>query len=135
MRRILATALLLASASCSSDSSTDPTAGSLAGTWNLSTVNGAVLPFTVQAAAPKIEILNDQLIVSSAGTFTETGNIRFTDAGTVTNQPFTDSGTWSIIGNDVTIHFNSDGTTATGKVSGNTFTTVQGSVTLLYAKQ
>jgi hypothetical protein len=135
MRRFLALALLLASASCSSDSSTNPTPESLAGTWNLSTVNGSSLPFLLQAANPKVELLDDQFIVSSAGTFTQTQNVRLTDASGVTNLPFTDSGTWTLNGTSVTFTFTSDGSSGTGTVSGNSFTFGGPGFPLVYVKQ
>jgi hypothetical protein len=135
MRRFLALALLLASASCSSDSSTNPTPESLAGTWNLSTVNGSGLPFLLQAANPKAELLNDQLIVSAAGTFTETGNLRFTDADGVVNVPFTDSGRWALDGTAVNFTFLSDGSSGTGTVSGNSFTLGAFGFSYVYVKQ
>jgi hypothetical protein len=137
MRRFLAlvaTALALASANgCRSDS-TGPSA-SLAGTWNLNTINGSALPVTIQAAAPKIEVLNEQLIVAAGGTFTQTGNLRVTDAGQVTNVPYTDSGTWTINGTAATFRFNSDGSTGTGTISGNTFTVAGAGFSAVYVKQ
>jgi hypothetical protein len=140
MRRLLALALLIATASCSSDSSTNPTPDSLAGTWNLSTVNGLALPFLLlpgdpQASIPKVELLNDQIIASSAGTFTETGNARFTDASGVQDVPFTDSGTWTISGTAVTFRFTSDGSSGTGTLSGNTFTIGETGFSSVYVKQ
>jgi hypothetical protein len=135
MRRLLALALLIATASCSSDSSTNPTRESVTGTWNLSTVNDVSLPFLLQEANPKVELLDDQLIVSAAGTFTETGNARFTDADGVFNVPFTDSGTWSLDGATVTFHFASDGSSGTGTLSGNTFTIGEVGFKSVYVKQ
>jgi hypothetical protein len=136
MRRLLALALLIASASCSSDKSTNPTTASLAGTWNLSTVNGNPLPFIVQTQDPKIEILNDQFIISADGTFTETWNARFTEAsGAVTPVPFTDSGTWSQNGTAVTFHFTSDGANGTGTLNGTSFTLGDVSFPLVYVRQ
>jgi hypothetical protein len=138
MRRVLALLILLAAASgiaCGGDSGTNPTQASLAGTWNLSTINGSPLPFTVQAASPKIEVLNDQIIAAAGGTFTETGNYRFTNAGVVSTQPFTDAGTWTLNGTAVSFHFNSDGSTGTGTVSGNTFTVAQSGFSSVYTKQ
>ena len=137
MRRLLALALLIASASsCSSDSSTSPTVESLAGTWNLSTVNGTSLPFILQTTNPKVELLDDQIIASAAGTFTETGNARFTEmSGSVTHVPFTDSGTWTLNGTAVTFHFNSDGTSGTGTLNGNSFTIGEVGFSSVYVKQ
>jgi Lipocalin-like domain len=137
MRRITAIALLAMSsavAGCGGDS-TAPTPASLAGTWNLSTINGSALPFTLQAANPKIEYLNEQIIASANGTFTQTANARFTNAGVVSTQPITDSGTWVLSGTAISFQFASDGSTGTGTLSGNTFTVAQSGFSFVYTKQ
>jgi hypothetical protein len=62
MRRMLAivcTAATVLLAGCDSDDSTRPTQSSVAGTWNLTTVNGSALPYTLQPT-PKIEILSER---------------------------------------------------------------------------
>lgn len=134
MRRLIALLALSAVAACGSDNSTNPI--SFAGTWNLTTVNGSPLPVTVQASNPKIEVLSDQITATAAGTFTETFNNRFTSTtGEVTTQPGTDSGTWTVSGTTVTLHFSSDGTTFTATISGNTFTAAQAGFSAVYAKQ
>ena len=69
MRKMFATLFTVATvllAGCGGDAATPPIPASLAGTWNLSTVNGTPLPFVVQLANPKIEILSDQLVLSDA---------------------------------------------------------------------
>jgi heat shock protein HslJ len=128
----IATLLL---AGCGSDSSTAPTQASVAGTWNLSTINGSPLPFTLQAANPKIEYLNEQLIVSASGTFTQTANARFTINGAVTTQAIADAGTYVLNGTAVTFRFNSDGSSGTGTVSGNTLTVAEAGFSEVYTKQ
>jgi hypothetical protein len=138
MRRILAllaVSLVSSAVACGGSDSTSPTAD-LTGTWNLSTINGSALPFAVQASDPKIEVLNDQIIASSTGTFTETGNARFTSTtGVVTNQAFADSGTWTVSGTAVSFNFNSDGSTGTATLSGNTFIVAGGGLSQVYVKQ
>jgi lipocalin-like protein len=137
MRRLLALLLLTAisGTACGGDSGTNPTPASLAGTWNLSTINGAPLPFVLQAVGPKIEVLSDQIVAAAGGTFTETGSGRVTDAGVVTIVPITDSGTWTISGATVTFRFDSDGFIGTATLSGNTFTVAVGAVSQVYVKQ
>ncbi len=141
MRRLLAVALLLVSASCSKDSSTNPTA-SLAGTWNLSTINGSSLPFLLAEAdnhvtppTPRIELLDDQIIASSTGTFTENAHARVTDATGAFTVPFTDSGTWTLSGTTITFRFDSDGSSGTGSLNGNTFTIGETGFSSVYVKQ
>ena len=141
MRRILAVALLLVSASCSKDSSTNPTA-TLEGTWNLSTINGAALPFLLQeldpqatTPTPRVELLSDQIIATSVGTFTETAIARVTDATGAFTVPFTDKGTWVLSGTTITFRFDSDGSSGTGLLNGNSFTIGETGFASVYVKQ
>ena len=136
MRRMLAIACTVATvllAGCDSNETTAPTENSVAGTWNLTTVNGAPLPYTVQST-PKIEVLGDQLVVSENGTFTSSTQLRFTNGTTITTQTGTDGGTYTLNGTAATFIFNS-GTTGTGTVSGNTLTVAEAGVSLVYQKQ
>lgn len=137
MRRVTALlALALSSVVACHGSDTTAPAASLAGTWNLTTVNGAPLPFTAQAANPKIEVLNDQIVGTAAGTFTENGSLRITDAtGAVSSQPIVDSGTWTGSGTAVSFRFDSDGSTGTGTITGNTFTVAGNGYSNVYIKQ
>jgi hypothetical protein len=136
MRRALATVCTVAMAflaGCGSDGPTLPTQASVAGTWNLTTVNGATLPFTLQAS-PKVEVLSDQLIVAANGTFTESTQLRLTDGTTVTTTTVPDGGTYTLSGTSATLNFN-DGTQAAGIVSGNTFTVALSGLSLVWKKQ
>jgi len=101
----------------------------------LSTINGLPLPFTIQAANPKIEYLNEQLIVSTSGTFTQTYSARYTTNGVVSTQAFADAGTYVLNGTAATFRFNSDGSSGTGTVSGNTLTVAEGGFSQVYTKQ
>ena len=126
---------LLSVSGCGSDTSIAPTQVSVAGTWNLSTINGLPLPFTIQAANPKIEYLNEQLIVSTSGTFTQTYSARYTTNGVVSTQAFADAGTYVLNGTAATFRFNSDGSSGTGTVSGSTLTVAEGGYSQVYTKQ
>lgn len=134
MRNLPAILALALAASCSSDS-TAPTAASIAGTWNLSTVNGSPMPFVVQTSNPKIELLNDQIIASASDTFTETYNVRFTSStGQVTNEAGADAGTFTINGSAISFRYNG-GSTGTGTVSGNSFTFAFAGYSQVFVKQ
>lgn len=139
MRRLAALVLLALASSavaCNSDNATNPTAESLAGTWNLSTLNGNPLPFLLQASNPKVEFLNDQFVVSSNGTFTDTYNFRFTDAaGVVTTDGGSDAGTWTLNGTAVVFRYDVDASTSTATVNGNTFTIAAGGFSQVFTKQ
>ena len=137
MRRILVMTFAFASvllAGCGSDSSTGPTQASLAGTWNLSTINGSPLPFVIQASSPKIELLSDQIVVSANATFSQSTVARVTDGSTVSTTTIADNGTYTLNGTAAVFTF-SDGSTGTGTVSGNTFTVAEGGYSWVYKKQ
>jgi hypothetical protein len=125
-------ALLIAG--CGSDGSTAPTPTSIAGTWNLTSVNGAALPFVVQAANPKLEILSEQLVLNTNGTFTQTAQVRITEGTAVTNQAIADAGTWTLSGTAATFVWN-DGSTGTATVSGNKFTVGEDGFSFVFTKQ
>jgi hypothetical protein len=136
MRRtfaIVCTAAAVFLAGCGSDDSTNPTQAAVAGTWNLTTVNGASLPFIIQAT-PKIEVLSDQLVVSANGTFTESTQTRTTNGTAVTLETVPDGGTYSLNGTAATFIFN-DGTTGAGTLTTTGLIVAFPGVSLSYQKQ
>lgn len=136
MRRMLAIVCTVATvlvAGCNTDETTVPTDNAFVGTWSLSTVNGAPLPYTIQAT-PKIELVGDQLVVSASGTFAVSSQLRITNGTTITTQTASDGGTYSVNGTEATFIFNG-GTTGDATVSGNTLTVAEPGVTLVYQKQ
>lgn len=136
MRRLLSLTLALALIACGDDDSTSaPTSASVAGTWNLQTVNGSALPFTLSAASPKIELLSSSVNVTANGTWTSTTQTRTTIGTQATTASSTQSGTYTLSGSAVSIR-STDGTTVqAGTVSGNTLTLAQTGLTFVYQKQ
>jgi len=133
MRRLLPL-IALAIAACSADSSTGPT-GTIAGTWTLQTVNGFQLPFTIaQTGTDKEELLSDVFVISGDGSFTQMATVRTTTNGVATTQSATDAGSYTLSGTAITLHFNSDGSTGTGSWSGNTITTTDGGLALVFKR-
>jgi hypothetical protein len=133
--RKLAILLVLAAMACGGDSTTAPVTANVVGTWNLQTINGLVLPFTTaQSGADKTEITADVLSVSGTGSFTETTTIRTTLNGQVSTQSSADAGQYTINGTAVSFVFNSDGSTGTGTLSGNTLIVADNGVSLVYKK-
>ena len=127
--------MALATVACSSDDSTGPDT-SVEGTWTLQSVNGSDLPYVVaQAGSDKVEVTADVLTVASGGAFTEITSIRVTSGGNVTTQSIPDAGSYTVNGTAVTFTFQSDGSSGTGTLSGNTLTVATQGVSLLYKKQ
>jgi hypothetical protein len=104
MRRLLLLALPLALMACGSDSDTTVTVATLAGTWNLTTANGAALPFTITTTPAKVELLSASVVVASTGAFTGTEQTRTTvGTGTPTTATLPLAGTISLSGTLVTV--------------------------------
>jgi hypothetical protein len=143
MRRMLAIVYAVSTvvlAGCGSDSSTDPTQSSLAGssalvgTWNLTTVGGIALPFVLQDANPKVELLGDRLVLSVNGTFTQTMTARFSDDVAEVTRDFPDFGTYALNGASATFRF-SDGTSGSGTLLGNSITVGGTGTEFVYQRQ
>jgi hypothetical protein len=121
---------------CGGDGSTGPTQVSVAGTWNLQTVNGSNLPFVVaQTGTDKVELVSDVLTAVPTGSFTDITTIRNTVNGQVTTESEADAGSYTLNGTAVTFTFNSDGSTGTGSISGNTLTVSANGLAAVYKKQ
>ena len=135
MRRTLLAFAAFALVGCGGDS-TGPVA-SAEGTWQLQTVNGSPLPFTVAFVANpvyRLEVVSDTFIAHGNGTYDETSTIRETQGSTVTTTQQNDNGTWTQNNAALTIT-SVDGTVESAAISGNTITVnVQGAV-LVYARQ
>lgn len=124
---------LVSSASCGSDSSVAPTQASIVGTWDLVALNGSALPAVIQAN-PKVELLHDQLVFASNGTFTETYSARFTSGTAVTTDSGSDSGTYTVSGGSANMVY-ADQSSQSGSIAGSKMTIIGGSFTQVYQKQ
>jgi hypothetical protein len=118
-----------------------PNNGSVAGTWNLKTVNGSFLPFTiVQLGSTKTELTSDAYTLtasnSTSGSFTTTSTLRLTQNGQVTTQTSSDAGTYTVNGTSVTlVSHTAGGSTVTGSWSGNTITATVTGFAFIFARQ
>ena len=104
MKRVSILATCLALAACGGDPPASPNSASIAGTYQLKTVNGSGLPFTYQSGLNKIVVTNDVLTVADGGTWTETGQFTLTFNGQTTNQVISDHGTWTRAGTVVSFY-------------------------------
>ena len=132
MRRLLAACVALLAIACGD--STSPSA-SAAGTWTLQTVNGAPLPFVLlQVGADKLELTSDVITANSTGSFTQMTTLKTTEDGQVTTESIPDAGTYTQAGTAITFTFNSDGSTGTGTLTGNTVTVASQGYSLVYTR-
>ena len=135
MRRLLPLVMSLAIA-CGSDSPSQPTSASVAGTWSLQTVNGTALPYLItQSGTTKVELVSDVVTAVATGSYTEITQIRTTVDGQVMNESFPDAGSFTLNGTAVVFQSNSDGSQTTGSVSGNTFTLAAEGFAYVYKRQ
>lgn len=135
--RFLTAAVMLASAAAcgGGDSPTEPTQVSVAGTWSLQTINGTRLPYVVaQTGADKLEVTSDVLSVSGTGSFTQTTTVRLTQNGQVSTQSVADAGSYTLNGSAASFRFNSDGSTGTASISGNTMTVATDGFAYVYTR-
>lgn len=104
MKRMLAIGCLaLLGAACSSGP-IDPSEA-IAGTWELSTINGQTLPFVwqTQDANNSVSFASGTLTLRSDGTFTDHTEFSVKVDGTNQSQPLESSGTWKISADTLTL--------------------------------
>jgi hypothetical protein len=130
---VLLLSLLLAACGDSTGPGDNGTTG-VAGTYNLQTVNGNPLPFTVlQVGEDKLEVTAGRVTLNADRTFSASVTFREKEGTSERTTTETDSGTYTQNGN--TIRFsNSDGTEDTATINGNDLTISTRGVTLLFRR-
>lgn len=115
--------------------STGVGASSAVGTWNLFSVNGSPVPFTlIDEPDFRVEILSEQLVFFENGTYTDTFTDRVTESGTATTTTESDTGTWSQNGSSLTT-ITSAGDVSTSTISGNSITLSASGFVVVYRRQ
>lgn len=105
MRKLIATALLLASASfvaCGGDSGTNPNNASIAGTYTLRTIGGASLPYAFQNGSASYLLVSDAITMADGGTWSEVYAYKNVSSGQ--SQTGSDNGSFSRSGAAVTLN-------------------------------
>jgi len=135
MRRLFLALGAISLLACGGDS-TGVGASSAVGTWNLFTIDGSPLPYTLVVIQPsyRLEILSDQFVAAGNGTYTENTTYRETDNGTVTTTTEPDNGTWSQTNNSLTVTA-ANGAVNTATISGNTVTLSANGFVSIYHRQ
>jgi hypothetical protein len=123
MRRlalVLAAVVPLALAgSCGGDSATGPGDTNIAGSYTLQSVNGNSLPWRpIVVGNDFFEITSGGASINADGTYSLTFNWRESISGQVSTGSESSVGTYTRNGNAITFTDASDGSTATGTISG-----------------
>lgn len=88
---------------CGGDSATDPSV-SVAGTYNLSTVNGSSPPVTlVSVTSYSLRVTSGNLIISASNTWSNSTTLEETEAGQTTTETLVCSGTYTRNGPSLTL--------------------------------
>lgn len=95
----------------------------VAGTWNLRTLNGSSLPYAVGSGT---SIMSSQLMLNSDGTYTDVA--RYADGNT-----FTESGYYTVNNSAITFNDQTDQLSYGGSISGSVLTEI-GQFTAVYQK-
>ena len=106
------------------------------GTWQLQTVDGLSLPFTLtQSDVDRLELTGESMTLLASGRFTMVTTFRVTDGNNIFPESIPDAGTYAVTDSTVTFRFDSDGSTATATVNGNAMTLHDIGLTFLYRRE
>lgn len=107
---------------------------SIAGTYNLQTIDGQAPPVVVfEEPGFKVEITSGNFILAANGSFTTTVVWRITEDNVPTNESETFPGTYTVNGPTVNFTY-SDGDTESGTLSGNTLTFTDAGSTAVFRR-
>ena len=124
MRTIPLLGIALTLVACGHDSvGPSPTPSTIPGTYNLTTVDGQVLPFTaLDLGAYQAKLVSGTLTLRSDGTYALQFGIRIEDSGNVRTAAESDGGLWNVNEKAITLASTQGDSARTGTVSGNVIT-------------
>jgi hypothetical protein len=137
MRTITLIGIAFTLAACGRDS-VGPAAAptTVAGTYNLTTVDGQVLPFTVlDLGAYQAKLASATLNLKADGTYSFQFGIRIEDSGNIRSTSDSDAGLWNASANAITLTSNEGSVTRTGTVAQGTMTLQSSTLVLGLRKQ
>jgi hypothetical protein len=136
MRRVLLFAIAFMVAACGHETTgPSPTRSSIPGTYNLTMVDGHVLPFVaLDLGAYRITIVSGTLVLRSDGTYSFEVGHRTDDSGNVRTGTDTDVGLWNAEDDAISLASTKDVVPRTGVVAGNAITLESNSRVLVLKK-
>jgi hypothetical protein len=123
MRSLVCCVLAVCLAACrgSSGTTTPLPPPSVLGSWDLVTVNGDSLPFTLSHAGGADQLWVDEVItLMSDGTFLLEGDLQENAGSQVSKSNYVEAGTYTVSGGNITTVYGGGTSTGTGSYSGNT---------------
>ena len=132
--KVAAIAVFGLTAACGGDGDGINEPASIAGTYNLESLDGQSPPVVVfDEPEFKLEILSGNFILAANGTFTTNVVFRITEDSQVSTETESFSGTYTVTGSTVSFTY-SDGDTDSATLVGNTLTFSDGSSTAVFRK-
>src|SRR5215204_3380476 len=117
MRTIPLLGIAFTLAACGHDSVGPSSPSAIAGTYTLTTVDGAVLPFTVlDLGAYQAKLASGTLSLSADKTYSLQFGIRVEDSGSIRTSAASDAGFWNVNGEAITLASTQGDSTRTGTV-------------------
>lgn len=122
----------LAAAACGGDGINEP--ASIAGTYNLQTIDGKSPPVVVlDEPGLKLEVMSGNFILAANGSFSTTVVLRITEDNQVSTESESFTGTYTVTGSTVNFTY-SDGETDSATLAGDTLTFSEGGSTVVFRK-
>jgi hypothetical protein len=132
MKRFAFLTLLAMSVIGCGDDGTGP--GSVAGRYELRTVNGGNVPYVlVSLGNDRFEVTSGSMQISKDNSFSVVLNTKTTESGATTSDSQTTTGTWALTGNQITF-MDGSGTNTTGVITGDQLTVVEEGISLVFRK-
>jgi hypothetical protein len=124
MRPIALLGIAFTLAACGHDSvGPSRTPSTIPGTYNLTTIDGTALPFTlIDLGAYHAKLVSGTLSLSADGTYSLDFGIRIEDSGNIRTTADSDGGLWNVNDKAITLASTAGKGSRTGTVSGNVMT-------------
>jgi hypothetical protein len=135
MRRLLVSlALVAATLGCGKEPTVTPPISEIVGSYALTSINGAPLPFTYDVQGQdKAEVLDDVITLHDTGAWSEIWHERYTVSGVVTVEEYIDDGVFTRVGSRLTLT-TSDGQFVVADLTTTSMTMSSGGTTLVYTR-
>ncbi len=133
MRKFLIALIVASSVACSSGAVTG--SSTITGTYRLRSINGAVLPYTTSTSGgATTEIVDDQITFDQSSTYSESGHTRTTANSQVTVSTNSQSGSYTLQGNAISLAAANGGSGRSGTIINDRITFVEGGLTSVFTK-